>query len=327
VVKIVYLEPRSPQRIELHSDTLWGLICWGIRLVWDEKTLLNTIALYNQGNPPFLISSAFPFQIQSRKRILFFPKPYFQPFRLSESEMNPETMQDYKQYKKINYIPLSTFQALLANQLSEKDYFLEHKEEWQNLPLAFGKKEIVMHNSIDRLTGGSLGKGGLYMTEDYYLNEGQGLFFLLNILNNDYHRILSGLWDFFEQMGMGGDASTGKGFYKFEEQEFTEEMGTSDGERFVTLSLYYPSPEERRYFAKNPDQLWYKLVQRKGKIGGKFFVTKHIHKQGVTMFSEGSSFPFNGKPFYGAIALVKNVSELPHKVYQYGYAFAILSNQ
>jgi len=326
-VKIVYLEPQSPRRMELRSDTLWGLICWGIRLVWDEKTLLNTIALYNQGNPPFLVSSAFPFQTQSGKRILFFPKPHFQPFRLSESEMNPDTMQDYKQYKKINYIPLSTFRALLSNQLSEKDYFLNRKEEWQNLPSIFGKKEIVLHNSIDRLTGSSLKEGGLYPTEDYYFNTGEGLFFLLNILNNDYQSILSGLWTFFEQMGMGGDATTGKGFYKFAEQEFTEEIGASDGERFVTLSLYYPSPEERQNFAKNPDQLWYQLVQRKGKIGGKFFVTPHIHKQSVTMFSEGSSFPLNKKPFYGAITLVKNVSELPHKVYQYGYAFAVSSKQ
>lgn len=43
-----------------HSDTLWGHICWALRYTQGEKELLDFIECYYSGEPPFVISNAFP---------------------------------------------------------------------------------------------------------------------------------------------------------------------------------------------------------------------------------------------------------------------------
>ncbi|MHA1267845.1 MAG: type III-A CRISPR-associated RAMP protein Csm4 [Candidatus Helarchaeota archaeon] len=329
-MKIVFLKPLSARRTALRSDTLWGLLCWGIRLVWDETILLETIRLFKDKEPPFLISSAFPYTNEGGKRVLYLPKPCFKPFRLYENEMSPDSMQDYKKYKKIKYIPLPTFKKFISGELEEKDYFLNHQEEWRNIPTLFGKRELIIHNTIDRLTSSSLQIGGLYVSEEFFHHEGEGLFFFLSILKKEYEEILQRLWTFFEHMGMGGDSTIGKNYYQISEENFDGFENISEPRRFVTLSLYYPDYDEREFFDQNSTELWYQVEQRRGRVGGKFFVTPNILKQSVTMFTEGSSFPYLEKTFLGSIPVVKRIPGLSEKyefIHQYGYAFTVMSKQ
>lgn len=60
-MKTVYLEPKATFKTDLQSDTLFGLICWGIRQVFSEQKLEELLAQFAAGTPPFLLSSAFPF--------------------------------------------------------------------------------------------------------------------------------------------------------------------------------------------------------------------------------------------------------------------------
>ncbi|RMD89830.1 MAG: hypothetical protein D6813_10040, partial [Calditrichaeota bacterium] len=110
--------------------------------------------------------------------------------------------------------------------------------------------------------------------------------------------------------------------------EEVDDFGTQgDAKRFITLSLYSPTQDEINVFSQNKDSTWYQLELRKGRVGGKLYVTNHFLKQPVVMFQEGSSFPIvDGKSNFGYLQLVKNVETLPHKVYQYGYAFPIYSS-
>ncbi len=55
----------------LHSDTLFGAICWAWRLLYGEEDLLELLDLYCQARPPFLISSTFPFI----GKTMILPKP------------------------------------------------------------------------------------------------------------------------------------------------------------------------------------------------------------------------------------------------------------
>lgn len=322
---IVYLYPKAGQRTPLRSDTLWGLLCWGIRLVWGEKELLNILAGYLREEPPFLVSSAFPFTEKNGQPLLFFPKPVFKPFQLTETEMTPQTMQNYKHYKKMIYVPLETFVPLVSGDLDEKVFFLNHAGDWKNAEPLPGEQELVMHNNIDRLKGSTMKEDGLFQAEEQFYASTEGLFFLLDIRQSELSDKFAALWQFFEHAGLGGDMSTGKGHFVIRQEPFTAFDNLPNSKRFVSLSLYYPTNDEREFYSHNLDQTWYRLEQRKGKVGGKFFVTPHFIKQSMTVFSEGSSFPTMDKLYYGNNPIVKNLKE--HKVYQYGYAFAIPRKQ
>lgn len=322
-MKIIYLQPRSARRTELRSDTWWGLLCWGIRYVWDEPTLATMITQFNLGAPPFLLSSVFPYRAENGKRTLFLPKPLLEPFRMEDSEMNPEVVKQLKNYKKVAHVSLPIFRALVSGSLTEKDYFLNHSREWQQSPSLMEIKQILVQNTIDRLSGGTPGEGGLYNSEVYFYPPGAGLYFLLRILDPAYEKILAALWPFFEHVGLGKDASTGKGAYFIREESVEDFTVTPSPARFITLSLYSPTPAEMKVFVRDQKKFWYKIATRQGRLGGKLFVTPHILKQPLRMLAEGSSFPALDKPFYGGLRLVKDVQDIPHKVYQYGYAFTV----
>jgi len=326
-VNIVTLRPLSSHRTPLRSDTLFGIICWGIKIIWDEKKLLETLKQFQEKNPPFIISSAFPYANIDNKISYFFPKPFFKPFKLNPEELNPETMSDFKRYKKIRFFPYEIFLKLIQNKITEKEFFLNHKIEWLKFSTALYRNIIVLHNSIDRLSGSSLKEGGLFMSEDTFYLTNNGLFFLLEIYNNEYENILKSVFSFLEHNGLGADSSTGKGNFKINIENFNGFPQYEKYDRFITLSLYYPSNDERSFFRENSEKLWYNTEQRKGKVGGKLFVTNNIIKKRLTMFSEGSGFPKMNKQFYGENIMVKNVPTLPHKIYHYGYAFIVPSIQ
>lgn len=321
-MKIIYLYPRTSFKTSLRSDTLWGLLCWGIRYVWGEKILLQILEQFREGQPPFLVSSTFPFKRNESSNELFFPKPILKPFQFSTEEINPEIMNLYKKYKKVTYVPLNIFNSFLAGELEEKAFFLKYQSQWKQYKTLAFNKEIVVHNSINRLSSSTFKEGGLYNNEEFFSPGDMGLFFLIKYYDEQYEKLLSGLWKFFEHMGMGGDTSIGKGSFYFKEEEFNELKSVDTPKSWITLSLYLPSTNERLYYVSKKGQLWYQLEQRMGKVGGKLFTTAHFHKKCLQMFREGSTFPIlPEQEFYGQIELVKNVSELKHKVYQYGYAF------
>ncbi len=326
-MKIVYLRPLSSYRTPLRSDTLFGIICWGIRIIWDEKKLLETLKQFKEKNPPFIISSAFPFAKVNNKISYFFPKPFFKPFKLNPEELNPETMSDFKRYKKIKFLPYEIFLNLIQNKITEKDFFLNYRKEWRNYSSALYNNIIVMHNSIDRLSGSTLKEGGLFMSEDTFYLTNNGLFFLVEIYNDEYESVLKSVFSFLEHNGLGADSSTGKGNFKITIENFPGFPENKKSNRFITLSLYYPSNDERIFFSENINKLWYNTEQRKGKVGGKLFVTNNIIKKRLMMFSEGSGFPEMNKQFYGENIIVKNVPTLPHKIFHYGYAFTVPSIQ
>ncbi|GAB4375354.1 MAG: type III-A CRISPR-associated RAMP protein Csm4 [Calditrichia bacterium] len=319
-VKVIYLTPQSAWRNELRSDTLWGLICWGVCYIWGESKLLNMISEFQNGSPPFLVSSAFPYREEEGHKVLYLPKPYFRPFKLSDEEWTPERMKAYKAFKKVTYVPLSIFTQMIQGKLSEEEYFLKHESSWKRHKEILPQKRTYVHNSVDRLGG----ETDIYNVSLWGSAPLNGLYFFLRILNPEYENILRSLWPFFEHVGLGGDSSIGRGFFRISEEEEAEAFPVPDkAKRFVTLSLYSPTPDEIKVFSQSKDETWYQLEIRKGRVGGKLYVTSHILKQSVTMFREGSSFPAMDKSHYGCLQLVKNVETVPHKVYQYSYAFPV----
>lgn len=314
-MKAVYLEPRGAYRNELHSDTLFGLICWAIRQVFSEARLVELLENFAKGQPPFLLSSAFPCIKVKDDWKPFLPRPFLSPPE-SVGELSGEEAQRLKQYKRIRYIPAEHFNQFLQGDYSDRSYY--QSNVWKNPPKDLNpKKTDRLHSSIDRLGGATDGDGTLFARSEYRTN---GLYFLLD--GEEVELVINAL-RFLEDFGWGGGNSVGYGHFAATVGESPLGPPVDNPARFVTLSLYHPHPNEIEHL--RTEESWYELAVRKGKVGGHFLHAGDFWKRSVLMFTPGSTFPaLAKKDVYGCNPIVKGRRDgLPFDVQQFGYAFAI----
>ena len=70
----VYLKPRGALAGEIHSDTLFGAICWAIRMLYGASYLEEMLTDFGK-HPKFVLSSAFPYGYRDGVKVRFYPKP------------------------------------------------------------------------------------------------------------------------------------------------------------------------------------------------------------------------------------------------------------
>jgi len=318
-MKLVTLTPQSSFRTQLRSDTLFGLIAWGIRTLWGKDELVKMLDHFKSGNIPFLISSAFPFRKNaSNETVYFLPKPIVRPPEIDAGHYDIEDMQNYKKYKKLRFVSYDLFNRLINGTCSEEDILREKCGTHLARGEAFEKSHI-MHNVINRLTG-TTRDAGLYYTEEYFPRN-SGLFFLLDFRLDDYIEKIKAVWRLFNDIGMGGDVSIGKGLFKIKMEEADFLKTPDNANALVTLSLYFPQASERIAYTENAGVLWYELERRKGRVGGKLFKTASFWKETVNVLREGSTFPNLGNDYYGSFPQVKHLKDFD--VYYYGLAFPV----
>ncbi len=186
-MKIIYLKPRSGYATPLRSDTLWGLLCWGIRYLWGQdelKAMLNDCAA---GKPPFVISSTFPCKKYGKDWLPFFPNPLpYSPPQPSNKKEAKKVVDLRKKYKDVfSFLCLDDFNAVLAGSPVVDELYArlskiyDEEEEAREEAKRTGRqkkertilpKEILQtapkledfsmtHNTIDRLRGGTLSIG------------------------------------------------------------------------------------------------------------------------------------------------------------------------
>lgn len=322
-MKRVYLKPRSTYRTVLHSDTLFGCVCWAIREVFSEAKLVELLQEFVSGNPPFQLSSAFPFRNNaSDGRTHFYPRPMLLPTELEIPKdadgvkRQVEEAEKKKKFRKVKWITEETLSKFTSGAWDERDYYASGV--WQDS--GPGEKTVeVQHNTINRLSGGTgtTPSTGLYSLTEYTISDG-GLFFLLNGETD----VVEGALGFLEHFGIGGDSSLGKGQFEIEVTDADLPAVPEDVDRFMTLSLYAPRPSEMA--TVRSDEAWYNLVVRKGKVGGPFLRVEDFWKKSLTMFAEGSTFPMTEQQPFGHNPIVKGIADgLPFDVQHYGYAFQI----
>lgn len=312
-MKVVYLKPKSSYKTILHSDTIFGLLCWGIRTVFSQDDLLALLNKFSNNQPPFLISSAFPYQQNGKDKIHFLPKPILEPPFIVKDSV--EKLTKLKEFKKVKFIDSTIFQKFIDGELTNDEFF--EKELWKQSKVVL-QVEQVQHNVIDRLSG-TTGEGGLFYTEEYFHKNG-GLYFLVK-MDKDVEKYILGSLAFLEHFGFGGDHSTGKGRFEISIDECKFLTQADNPTHFVTLSLYYPKKEELQEYKNKKDDVWYRLQVRKGKTGGNFLHTEDFWKETLIMFAEGSTFPKLTTNPVGQNPVVK---EYPFEIQGYGYAFPVL---
>lgn len=365
-MKIIYLIPRSGYVTDLRSDTLWGSICWGIRYLWGEGELTEFLQRCENGNPDFVISSAYPFKQHGTDRVTFFPNPL-----VLRNTNNNQSRDDYrlnKDLKKIRFLNYDDFKATLHGNLTAEDLYqrlageltrkkkakeddIEYIPSAQTVERTAPKRHdhSMTHNTIDRLRGGTLtvtdsdgnDAGQLFHAEDIWWTDpdnesdealpNTGLYFLAD---GDISK-LEPIMNLLRHIGLGADRTAGKGAFDFDipETEFLmPEPPADQSNALLNLSLFRPTKNELNNL-EQIDGCWqYLLEQREGYVGGHRTLYR---KEARMYFREGSVFarPTNLKTrFMGGIHehMFPQAPDMPppppHRIWDNGFGFMVNLN-
>ena len=310
---LVYIKPLSlfPK---LHSDTLFGAILYSISELYPNKVdeLLDS---FKKGEPPFVLTSTFPFIYSQDEKVRFYPK-----LILNNKKSNEVKNRDIlKEFKKIEYFEEEIFFKLINGEISENEILNNFDSYYKSGNLLMGKEysidnsqksNILPNNSVNRLTNET--EGIFYSEGDNFMN--RGLFFFVEFYNKEYEPVLKGAIKFLKDRGFGRDISTGKGqfVYEIEDVNLNDLAGNSDGGNFITLSRFIPINEDLKRINEYSS---YEIDSKRGRSA-----SGEIRKE-VKFFKEGSTFPDYQK-FYGKIVDSGKINP----AVEYGFAFPLKYN-
>jgi CRISPR-associated protein Csm4 len=342
----IVLKPKSEITAFPSSDTLFGAICWGIRILYGEGRFKDVLGGFSSSNPPFVLSSSFPL---SASGVMFFPKPKL-------NRLNPEKvralakerckdnqkkkalfdiMSEYKRFAKISYLSENLFNSILKKKADEESIFKDFlngtivtesglmmkKEEHDFGEKKFSQDKVRVRTKIDRLSGSTAGEGEMFHSETKTLGAGFSLFCLLKTDDINLLHPLVGEDKFLSDHGIGGDRTVGLNHFDLSYKEFDVKLN-GQGKKFVTLSRYIPRSAE---INKNGDMAydilsWVSRVDNSYDFGGERFV-----KDRVFYMKEGSIFEANEKEeFYGRLMEVCEIND--NRIYQNGLSFPVFFN-
>ena len=305
---LVYIKPLS-MFPKLHSDTLFGALTSAISELFPDK-VDEMLTEFKINNPQFLISSTFPFIFNSENKIRFYPK-----IILNTKSEKIENIDFLKEYKKVDYLEETIFFDILSHKLTENEIINNFSDYHKvgnllmnndyGINVSF-ETSILPNNSINRLTN---------ETETIFYSEGieygnMGLFFLIDVLNDEYEDIIQSALKFLKDRGLGRDISTGKGQFDFEIEDISiDDLYKNTGDKFITLSRFIPSEDDLEAIIADCN---YELDSKRGRDK-----SGEIRKQ-IRFFKEGSTFR-NSKDVYGK--LVEVGINMP--AIEYGYAYPV----
>ena len=284
---IIYIEPKSlfPP---LHSDTIFGAVIYAVNQLYPG-VVEDLIEKFRdpETQPPFLVSSAFPFIKDGDKKAHFFPKPITKPVK-----SNPDNL---KKYNRVKFIHEDIFRLWASGSLDESS-IIKDIENYrvergflmdQGLDLNFRMENSTMpHNTINRITGAS--ENIFYSTGTIFKN--MGLFFMVKTVDKESENLILSSMNFLRDRGFGGDVSTGKGQFDYEISQ--DKLLNDGGNHIVSLSRYIPTHDELQIFK---DDVWFELGSKRGRSA------EGSLRKKVRFFNEGTTFPSAGKKKYGTI--------------------------
>jgi CRISPR-associated protein Csm4 len=290
----------------IHSDTLFSAICNAWLKFYVKKEDFKKILT----NPPFLISSCFPYG----KNIYFFPRPMLR-LKVENKEF------DLKDFKKIRFVSQGIFEKMIKNEEIEEVDFIQNKtllltsSEKESLKLdTIFKEHQVPRITIDRKTHAS----EIFYFSRIQFQQNCGYYFFVKYLDDKIKDKFETLIRFLGDVGIGGDRTTGHGQFI---PEFSNiELSIPDNTKhFLTLSLFYPQKNQIKTVLS--DKPSYDFIKRKGWVHSPDYM--NLRRKTIRMFIEGSVFCGHFDSTYGKLVDTKPDGFNMHSVYRYGYAFPI----
>lgn len=302
-----------------HSDTIFSAICSAYLQLFGVEELQKMLAQFRE-NPPFLISSAFPYYDGDEAKIYFFPKPLVPA--LLEEEILP-----IKELKELSLLSESAFKTFILGgveslltklkngELEIRDKLMLNKDESRTLKV--DRLYEVYLRPRNRLRRLDVYSQLYYVGATRYLNS--GMFFLIDLkCQETLHQIIPCL-NLLSDEGLGGQRTIGYGRFKYEIRTFSLK-DAEDADAFLTLSLYHPTSGEVDAFLKASKKWYFKCITRTGYLQSPLIGSPRL-KPPLRMILEGSIIPKIEEKIFGDFPLV--LDEPQHPVYKYGYAFPI----
>jgi CRISPR-associated protein Csm4 len=320
----IILTPKSSFSTPLHSDTLFGHICWAIKYLYEEKRLIDFLKEYLTPSPPLLISSGIPVNMVPVPRIGFLngrEKEDFVEQKFGDKKICGSFY--LKQLRRKQFINLDGFNHIKDSLTPEtlSDLIYEEMSEKKDQEIC---EAVVFHNTVNRITG-TVTEGLFNEKETFYSDtDGDNRFniFIRTILDR---KMIESIFKYIGTIGFGRNKFTGKGQFDFkiDDSELPEIQGASNPNAFITLSLYIPTSEEKF------EKCFYDILTKYPKLGGDYAKSainsqKNFvpFKMPLVMFREGSLFVgYDSNKLYGQ--LKDGIHKIDKDIKQYGYAYPV----
>ncbi len=270
------------------SDTLFSALCHAYLAAFGTGELEGLLARFKK-EPPFLVSSAFPYHDD----ILFLPMPRIRP----SEPVGENGSGSRKKVKKAAWIPFRDFSKLLKG---------EPPGEAEDFADRLPRKELLPRVALDRGSSSS----SIYHVRRAVFPEGGGLWALLDIRDGIIEPRLRKVFHLFGDMGLGGERTMGCGFFEPEFSEPPPEVRRllSGDAPYVAISRVSPEDGEMNMADR------YTLVESRGWMQSPTGAQRK--RKSVWFFAEGSSFTGRAK---GRLRDVTPADGPGHSVYRYGY--------
>jgi len=322
ILDLCILKPKGPlhlgeregclegSEVFIHSDTLFSALCHALLLLQGPSALNSLLDHFlRDPDPPFLLSSCFPFWNGS----FYFPLPLNQ------------FAQD-KQLKKVRFIEKSAWEKLLAGHPLES---LLSESSVKTIPALPGSHSDETHGASPpyRLVNAPhIAPSRLNASpQDRFFHAGEvfydphfSFFFLIRYndpaddLKNTFKAALRLLCD----EGIGGERSSGKGLF-FQPSFDSISLDTpANPNAALTLSTYFPQDHELPGIPNG----YYSLLLRKGYIYSP--AGSSLRRKSLRLFSEGSVFPVPPSRT-GKLVNVTPSAFSAHNIFRYGFFFPI----
>ncbi|MDP9486135.1 MAG: type III-A CRISPR-associated RAMP protein Csm4 [Actinomycetota bacterium] len=270
------------------SDTLFSALCHAYLGLFGREALEALLERFSE-DPPFLISSAFPFCGET----LFLPAPRVSPPPRAEQEERGAK----KRLKGAPWLSLEDFSRVLGG----GDVGGGGTETGRLLP----RKELLPRVALDRRTSAS----SIYHVRRAVFPEGGGLWALLDVRDASLEDAIVAALRLLGDMGIGGERTMGCGHFDLETGPLPELLARHlrGAAPYVALSRVCPEPDE----AGSAER--YALVESKGWLLSP--TGAQLKRRSVWFFAEGSSF---GDKVRGRLVDVTPRYGPGHRVYRYG---------
>ncbi len=337
-----YLEPRSAfhlgergigieaSDVMAHADTVFSALCMICRQWAGNQQLTDMLSSF-LSDPPFLLSSAFPYVTrQNGERLRLFPRPLNLPPGLEE-------LAKRKAVKGVRFVSESLFRLWIAGESlraylpseeeAGEDFHLLQKgrvwvspEEYTDLSTTQiwgGDEEPVPRVTVDRLSSAS----AVYQAGRIRFAPGCGLWVAFQYRAEGWQEFVEDLLLVLGDDGLGGERSAGHGQYTLNLEQSEVLQLPDPAARSVILSLYWPPSQEEANAALKGEGIYYELLMRRGWLTSPEGPT--YRRKSVRMLAEGSVIGATGRETPGWLADVTPGAFPDHPVYRYGYALTV----
>lgn len=272
-------KPESYEQSEefLRSDTIVAAIF----ATWAKMGHEDWIP--EDGNPPFTLSSAFPYVKKGEgDYIHFFPRPKVR-FNKKESEHDDSTVR--KKIKKVQWLDQHYFEAVI-NYRSLESFGVGNRHLKGNF-LCKNDVDMDAHITRDLLQRVTISRNikepkdsePFYMERIFF--DRAGLYFMVE--GEEMGKLETAL-EFLQYEGFGTDRTVGNGFFDLERGSIQLNVPTGT-ETTTNLSLYIPKNKEEFLSQTTHEDAAFEGIKRGGWITTAGYQGKE--KKSLMMFSEG----------------------------------------